>query len=109
MSTLPITNPRRPLAGTASLASLIVMVSFAAWPAAANDFQFELRYVTTIAISGQSPALERRIRKERWPAKETAVIVCDVWDYHHCLNAVRRLEEFAPRLDAALKQARERG
>lgn len=109
MTTLRITNPRRPLAGTASLASLIVMVSFAAWPAAADDFQFELRYVTTIAISGQSPALERRIRKERWPAKETAVIVCDVWDYHHCLNAVRRLEEFAPRLDAVLKQARERG
>ena len=46
---------------------------------------------------------------EDWNASETAVIVCDVWDYHHCLNAVRRLEEFAPQLDAVLKRAREQG
>ena len=26
---------------------------------------------------------------------ETAVIVCDVWDAHHCLNAVRRVKEMA--------------
>jgi nicotinamidase-related amidase len=46
---------------------------------------------------------------EAWPASATAVIVCDVWDYHHCLNAVRRLEEFAPRLDAVIAEARRRG
>jgi nicotinamidase-related amidase len=44
-----------------------------------------------------------------WPAKQTAFIVCDVWDAHHCLNAVRRLEEFAPRMNKVLKTARERG
>ncbi len=32
-----------------------------------------------------------------------------VWDYHHCLNAVRRLEEFAPRLNKVLIEARGRG
>ncbi|QDT34451.1 SMP-30/gluconolactonase/LRE family protein [Thalassoglobus polymorphus] len=46
---------------------------------------------------------------ESWSPSETAIIVCDVWDYHHCLNAVRRLEEFAPRLDAVLKKARDQG
>ena len=46
---------------------------------------------------------------QRWPAAETAVIVCDVWDKHHCLNAVRRLEEFAPRMNEVLKEARRRG
>lgn len=46
---------------------------------------------------------------EEWSASETAIIVCDVWDYHHCLNAVRRLEEFAPRLDQVLKVARDKG
>lgn len=46
---------------------------------------------------------------ENWNPAETAIIVCDVWDYHHCLNAVRRLEEFAPRLDAVLQKAREQG
>ena len=48
-------------------------------------------------------------RYETWSAKDTAVIVCDVWDAHHCLNAVRRLEEFAPQMNEVLKVARKRG
>ncbi|MEZ6056301.1 MAG: SMP-30/gluconolactonase/LRE family protein [Planctomycetaceae bacterium] len=46
---------------------------------------------------------------EQWQPTETAIIVCDVWDYHHCLNAVRRLEEFAPRLNDVLTKARQQG
>lgn len=44
-----------------------------------------------------------------WEPKETAIIVCDMWDLHHCLNAVRRGEEMAPRMDEVLKAARARG
>lgn len=51
-------------------------------------------------------SFEVRHREEAWQPDLTAVIVCDVWDYHHCLNAVRRLEEFAPRLNDVLKKAR---
>ena len=60
----------------------------------------------------QKPAgagFERTTREVHWPAEKTAIIVCDVWDYHHCLNAVRRLEEFGPRLDNVLTEARRRG
>ncbi len=46
---------------------------------------------------------------ENWRPEETAVIVCDVWDSHTCRNAVRRLTEFAPRLDALLDVTREMG
>ena len=48
-------------------------------------------------------------RSEQWQPKETAIIVCDVWDYHHSLNAVRRLNEFVPRLNQVLSKAREQG
>ena len=48
-------------------------------------------------------------RGEQWKPEETAIIVCDVWDYHHSINAVRRLREFAPRLDAVLTKARHLG
>jgi nicotinamidase-related amidase len=48
-------------------------------------------------------------RAEQWDARKTAVIVCDVWDLHHCLNAVRRVEEFAPHLERFLQEARGRG
>ncbi|MDA1166513.1 MAG: ThuA domain-containing protein, partial [Planctomycetota bacterium] len=48
-------------------------------------------------------------RQQKWKPEETAIVVCDVWDLHHCLNAVRRLEQFAPRLNAVLNEARQRG
>jgi nicotinamidase-related amidase len=47
--------------------------------------------------------------EQSWKPAETCVIVCDMWDAHHCLNAVRRAEEMAPRMDAYLKAARDRG
>ena len=34
--------------------------------------------------------------QDSWNPKQTAIIVCDMWDAHHCLNAVRRVEEMAP-------------
>src|SRR5580704_10199349 len=46
---------------------------------------------------------------ETWDAHQTAVIVCDVWDAHHCLNAVRRVEELAPRMNQFVEEARRRG
>src|SRR5438552_18656675 len=36
---------------------------------------------------------------EHWDPQATAVIVCDMWDAHPCLNAVRRAEEMAPRMN----------
>jgi nicotinamidase-related amidase len=45
----------------------------------------------------------------QWDPKTTAVIVCDVWDYHHSINAVRRLEEMLPSMDKVLKVARSSG
>jgi nicotinamidase-related amidase len=47
--------------------------------------------------------------EEKWIPAETAIIVCDMWDAHHCLNAVRRETEMAPRLNEVLKAARQQG
>jgi len=46
---------------------------------------------------------------EQWQPKQSAVIVCDMWDAHHCLNAVRRVGEVAPRMGRFLEEARGRG
>ena len=48
-------------------------------------------------------------REEKWSPNQTAIIVCDVWDYHHCFNAVKRLGQFAPRLNEVIAEARRRG
>ncbi len=73
----------------------------------AGEFRLQLR--SQPATAANSGRVERTIGETTWSAKQTAVIVCDVWDYHHCLNAVRRLEEFAPRMNDVLVEARKRG
>ncbi|MDA1016653.1 MAG: isochorismatase family protein [Planctomycetota bacterium] len=73
----------------------------------AEEISLQLRFQKE--TGKDSGRYHRLTRTESWQPKETAVIVCDVWDLHHCLNAVRRLEEFAPRLNTVLANARERG
>jgi nicotinamidase-related amidase/type 1 glutamine amidotransferase len=48
-------------------------------------------------------------RVERWDPRKTVVIVCDMWDSHHCYRAVQREKEFAPRLNQLLSEARRCG
>jgi len=75
----------------------------------ARGDEFVLKLREQREASPHSGKFERTERQARWPAAKTAVIVCDVWDYHHCLNAVKRLEEFAPRLNQVLAEARRHG
>jgi len=73
----------------------------------AEQFNLRLRYQKQ--TDDEANSFQRVVREEDWDASKTAVIVCDVWDLHHCLNAVRRLEEFGPRLNEVLVEARRRG
>jgi len=47
--------------------------------------------------------------KEAWKTSETAIIVCDMWDLHHCFNAVQRVGELVPRMNKVLEHARTQG
>jgi nicotinamidase-related amidase len=49
------------------------------------------------------------MKKQVWPTAKSAVIVCDMWDAHHCLNAVRREEQMVPRMNELLEKARSQG
>lgn len=75
--------------------------------AAADDLKLSLRYQTPADVD--STQWTTKTYDETWKPEETAIIVCDVWDLHHCLNAVRRLEQFAPRLNQVLNAARDNG
>jgi nicotinamidase-related amidase len=90
-----------------SLLLVVITVPLIATSLWAEDMQLQLRSLRETKTG--SGTFERQTQSQTWSPKETAVVVCDVWDLHHCLNAVRRLEEFAPRLDAVLKTAREKG
>jgi hypothetical protein len=44
-----------------------------------------------------------------WQVAETAIIVCDMWDDHHCKMAAQRIGVMAPRMNQVLTAARDRG
>jgi nicotinamidase-related amidase len=54
-------------------------------------------------------AFRNLVRDEAWTARQTAVIVCDMWDSHHCYRAVQRENQMVPRMDSLLSTLRMRG
>ena len=92
---------RIPTLFVALLASLLSLA------ASGDDLSFVLR-----DRSETSPGSGRyhiRTTPESWKPAETAIILCDVWDAHHCLRAVQRGEELAPRLNEVVEALRKRG
>jgi hypothetical protein len=47
--------------------------------------------------------------REQWLPSRTAIIVCDMWDLHHCKNAVTREKEMASRMNKVIEKARAAG
>jgi nicotinamidase-related amidase/type 1 glutamine amidotransferase len=95
---------RRPVAVDLLFLGLVT-VACGLQAAGAAELPLRLRYrQETSPGSGRHHTL---VRHETWDPARTALIVCDVWDLHHCLNAVRRVEEFAPRLNEVVRHARQ--
>ena len=44
-----------------------------------------------------------------WNVAETAIIICDMWDDHHCKLAAQRVGVMVPRMNQVLSAARDRG
>jgi nicotinamidase-related amidase len=56
--------------------------------------------------SGKLKVVERTLD---WEVAETAIIVCDMWDDHHCKIAAQRVGVMVPRMNQVLSAARDRG
>ena len=63
----------------------------------------------TLTLQSRAPAGKTTLVKEPWLPSRTAIIVCDMWDLHHCKNAVTREVEMAPRMNEVLEKARKDG
>ncbi len=62
----------------------------------------------SLTLQSRSPAGRTTLTKEQWLPSRTAIIVCDMWDLHHCKNAVTREGEMASRFNEVLEKARKR-
>lgn len=74
---------------------------------AKDAWDFKLRY--RVETAPQSDRFHTLSRSERWTAEQTAVIVCDMWDSHHCFQSVQRVNEIAPRMNEVIKRLRDDG
>ncbi len=63
----------------------------------------------SLTLQARAPAGKAALVKEQWLPSRTAIIVCDMWDLHHCKNAVTREVEMAPRMNEVLEKARKDG
>jgi type 1 glutamine amidotransferase/nicotinamidase-related amidase len=88
---------------------LLVMVLAGITSRSWSAEQIKLQLRDQLETAPQSRQYHVRQRDAQWLPAETAIIVCDVWDQHHSLNAVRRLGEFLPRLNDVLTAGRQRG
>lgn len=52
---------------------------------------------------------DSEIMYREYDTARLAVIVCDMWDDHHCVSAARRVAEMAPRMSEVLAALRTRG
>jgi type 1 glutamine amidotransferase/nicotinamidase-related amidase len=48
-------------------------------------------------------------KKVEWNPKQTAIIICDMWNQHWCKGATRRVAELAPHINEVVSLARDKG
>jgi nicotinamidase-related amidase len=74
-----------------------------------TDGKFVLQLREQVATTAGAQTTKPVVRTERWNPGQTAVIVCDMWDSHHCYNSVQRVKDMAGRMNEVLKAARGAG
>ena len=72
-----------------------------------GSFQLKLR--SRVEAFKGSGAWNEVHFSEPIPVKETALIICDMWDNHWCSGAARRVTLLAPKINATVEIARKRG
>ena len=83
------------------------VAAFVAPMAVAEPLALRLRTRHEVAPeSGRYHAITEEVA---WEPRETAIVVCDMWDTHTCPASARRVAEMAPRMNAVLEAARGRG
>jgi nicotinamidase-related amidase len=61
----------------------------------------------TRSVAADGTEAERTILRDDWDPARAAVVICDMWDAHHCASAERRVAEMAPRMNQVVARLRE--
>jgi nicotinamidase-related amidase len=88
---------------------LLFLGLLAALPAVAASLDFNARSRRSAGDPLDTNRVVVANGRVSWDPAKTAVVVCDMWDRHHCPDATARVGEMVPRMNAVLKEARSRG
>ncbi|MDB6041163.1 MAG: hypothetical protein JWM99_5004 [Verrucomicrobiales bacterium] len=90
---------------------LFVMVLIGAAAMSSSAFSAEVGLHLTLRARSVSRDGKSSVTQKQtvWEPRETALIICDMWDDHWCKSAARRVAEMAGPLNEVVKQARARG
>jgi nicotinamidase-related amidase len=90
-----------------SLVTAACFFTSAAWAQEAATFHFSARErVATAPGSAEFREVEKTLD---WNPRQTALVICDMWDAHTCPNSAARVGEMAPRVNDFAKAARKAG
>ena len=100
-----------------SIASLVVVQSASVGETPSQSEDIETQPVAPIELKvrvrtpkSEIDPFERVTTKAiSWDPHKTAVVVCDMWNYHWCKNATDRVAEMAPRMNKTIKGLRNKG
>ncbi len=109
MSTKPSLSKRSSHTLKTLIAVLLTGLSVAAYSRAAvpGDLLLSLRQRTETSLGSGQYIIT--CKKEAWNPLHTALIVCDMWDTHHCNGAAARTAELAPAFNRVVQKARNMG
>src|SRR6185369_7403259 len=91
-------QPGRGLAGLLLLLTLSVAVG--------EPITLHTRARAQLSPGAPLQVIEKQVQ---WDPAGTAIVICDMWDKHHCPDATERVGEMAPRMNEVIKAARARG
>lgn len=94
-----------------SISSLLILTTVGMLPVAHSDekkTEWTLQLQERVKEEGQVKfrTVEKKVN---WKPSETAIVIVDMWDDHHCPAAARRVVEMAPHMNRVIKAARDRG
>ena len=69
----------------------------------------ELHTRSRVHPAGDTNAWVTKEEAVQWDPARTAIVICDMWDKHHCPDATERVGEMVPRMNETIKAARARG
>ncbi len=69
-----------------------------------TNLSLRVRFRVTAEDGSDQPQFAIR---DGWSPARAAVIICDMWDTHHCLSAANRVAEMAPHLNKVVARMRQ--